>query len=72
MRAFCQRLISQCYFEADPLIPRCPIVNTISDPAAIELLTAKLNFSVTVPFDSIAYTFNIVLRGGDATPMEGS
>lgn len=27
--AFAQRLITQLYFEGDPLIARCPIVNTI-------------------------------------------
>ncbi len=30
--AFVQRLVTQLYFEGDPLIPRCPIVNTVRDP----------------------------------------
>ncbi len=31
---FCQRLITQLYFEGDPLIPLCPIVQTIPDTDA--------------------------------------
>ena len=31
---FVQRLITQCYFEGDPLIPICPIVQTIPDAEA--------------------------------------
>lgn len=61
--AFCQRLITQCYFEGDPLIPRCPIVRTIPDPDAIARLTATLDMNATVPLDTIAYKFDIVLRG---------
>lgn len=34
--AFSQRLITQLYFEGDPLIPHCAIVKTIPDPRAIE------------------------------------
>nr|WP_319386562.1 protocatechuate 3,4-dioxygenase subunit beta [uncultured Roseibium sp.] len=68
--AFCQRLITQCYFEGDPLIPICPIVNTIPDPDAIEQLTAKLDLNATIPLDTIAYKFDIVLRGRRSTLFE--
>jgi protocatechuate 3,4-dioxygenase beta subunit len=67
---FAQRLISQCYFEGDPLIPICPIVQTIPDPDAIEQLTAKLDLNATIPLDSIAYKFDIVLRGRRSTLFE--
>ena len=33
--SFSQRLITQMYFEGDPLIPLCPIVKTIPDPEAV-------------------------------------
>ena len=33
---FAQRLITQMYFEGDPLIPVCPILATIPDPEALE------------------------------------
>ncbi|GLQ29130.1 protocatechuate 3,4-dioxygenase subunit beta [Sulfitobacter pacificus] len=67
---FVQRLITQCYFEGDPLIPICPIVQTIPDPDAVEQLTAKLDLNATVPLDSIAYKFDIVLRGRRSTLFE--
>ncbi len=67
---FVQRLITQCYFEGDPLIPICPIVQTIPDPEAIERLTARLDLNATVPLDSIAYKFDIVLRGRRSTLFE--
>ncbi|WP_424980133.1 protocatechuate 3,4-dioxygenase subunit beta [Leisingera sp. S232] len=68
--AFNQRLISQCYFEGDPLIPICPIVQTIPDQDAIEQLTAKLDLNATIPLDTIAYKFDIVLRGRRSTLFE--
>ena len=68
--AFVQRLITQCYFEGDPLIPICPIVQSIPDQKAIEQLTAKLDLNATVPLDSIAYKFDIVLRGRRSTLFE--
>jgi protocatechuate 3,4-dioxygenase beta subunit len=68
--AFCQRLITQLYFEGDPLIARCPIVQTIPDPDAIDAMTAKLDMNATIPLDSIAYRFDIVLRGRRSTLFE--
>ena len=67
---FVQRLITQCYFEGDPLIPICPIVQTIPDPDAIEQLVARLDMNATIPLDSIAYKFDIVLRGRRSTLFE--
>lgn len=68
--SFSQRLITQCYFEGDPLIARCPIVQTLKDPAAVDQLTAALDMNATIPLDSIAYRFDIVLRGRRATYFE--
>ncbi|MFZ9950120.1 MAG: protocatechuate 3,4-dioxygenase subunit beta [Gemmobacter sp.] len=68
--AFAQRLITQCYFEGDPLIPLCPIVQTIPDPAAIDRLVARLDLNATIPLDTIAYRFDIVLRGRRSTLFE--
>lgn len=67
---FTQRLITQMYFEGDPLIAKCPIVATIPDPAAVDLLIARLDLNATVPLDSIAYRFDIVLRGRRSTLFE--
>ncbi|SFU20893.1 protocatechuate 3,4-dioxygenase subunit beta [Sedimentitalea nanhaiensis] len=68
--AFAQRLITQLYFEGDPLIAKCPIVKTIPDQRAIDQLVAALDLNATVPFDSIAYKFDIVLRGHRSTFFE--
>ena len=62
-RSFGQRLITQMYFEGDPLIARCPIVNTLPDPSAIDRLVAPLDMVRAQPMDALAYRFDIVLRG---------
>jgi protocatechuate 3,4-dioxygenase, beta subunit len=68
--AFLQRLITQCYFEGDPLIPICPIIQTIPDAQAIDQLVARLDLNATIPLDAIAYKFDIVLRGRRSTLFE--
>ena len=67
---FAQRLITQMYFEGDPLIWHCPIVRTINDPAAIDQLIAPLDMANTIPMDARAYKFDIVLRGRRSTLFE--
>lgn len=67
---FAQRLITQLYFEGDPLIAKCPIVQTIPDPKAIEQLIAPLDLNAAIPLDSLAYKFDIVLRGRRSTLFE--
>ena len=67
---FAQRLITQMYFEGDPLIPICPIVRTINDLRAIDQLTARLDLANTIPMDAQAYAFDIVLRGRRSTLFE--
>lgn len=67
---FGQRLISQMYFEGDPLIARCPILNTIPDQAQIDRLVAPLDMSRALPMDALAYRFDIVLRGRRQTMFE--
>lgn len=67
---FVQRLITQCYFEGDPLIPHCPIIATLPDPRGVDHLTAALDMNASIPLDTIAYRFDIVLRGRRATLFE--
>jgi protocatechuate 3,4-dioxygenase beta subunit len=67
---FGQRLITQMYFEGDPLIPRCPIVSTIPDKDVIARLVAPLDVNAAKPFDALAYRFDIVLRGRRSTLFE--
>lgn len=68
--AFAQRLITQLYFEGDPLIAKCPIVKTVPDADAVDQMIAKLDMNATIPLDSIAYRFDIVLRGRRSTMFE--
>ena len=68
--AFAQRLVTQMYFEGDPMIPLCPIVRTIPSQAAVDGLVARLDMGMAVPMDARAYRFDIVLRGRRATWFE--
>ena len=67
---FAQRLITQMYFEGDPLIAKCPILNTIPDPEAVKQLVAPLDLNAAIPIDALAYRFDIVLRGRRPTLFE--
>lgn len=67
---FAQRLITQMYFEGDPLIWRDPMVLGIPDRAAAERLIAPLDLDAAIPLDMLAYRFDIVLRGRQSTVFE--
>ena len=67
---FCQRLITQMYFEGDPLIWKDAMVMIIPDEAAVRRLIALLDLNAAVPLDMLAYRFNIVLRGQQQTLFE--
>ena len=67
---FAQRLITQMYFEGDPLIALCPIVQSLNDPKAVEQLVAKLDMSAAHTMDRLAYRFDIILRGRNSTMFE--
>ncbi|MCY4152827.1 MAG: protocatechuate 3,4-dioxygenase subunit beta [Aestuariivita sp.] len=69
---FAQRLITQCYFEGDPFLPLCPIFQAIPDTNAANGLIAKLDISETTPHDTVAYRFDITLRGRNTTYFEGN
>ena len=68
--AFGQRLISQMYFEGDPLIDRCPIAATIQDRSQLDRLVAPLDMEQSQGMDYLAYKFDIVLRGRRQTMFE--
>ena len=67
---FLSRLITQMYFPGDPLMPYDPIFNSIPDAAARQRLIANFDLSTTQPEWALGFTFDIVLRGSNATPME--
>jgi protocatechuate 3,4-dioxygenase beta subunit len=66
------RVVTQMYFPGDPLMPYDPILNSIPDARGRERLVAQLDMESTVPEWALAYRWDVVLRGREATPMEGS
>ena len=68
--SFGQRLITQAYFEGDPLIARCPIAATVKDRGQLDQLVAPLDMAASRPMDYLAYRFDIVLRGRRQTMFE--
>jgi protocatechuate 3,4-dioxygenase, beta subunit len=69
-RSFTQRLVTQMYFPGDPLQPLDPVFNSVPDPAGRQRLVAAFDIAQTEPEWALAYTWDIVLRGRDATPFE--
>ena len=69
-RAFTQRLVTQMYFPDDPLFPYDPIYNSIPDPKGRQRLISSFDLDTTRPDWALAFRFDIVLRGRDATPFE--
>jgi protocatechuate 3,4-dioxygenase beta subunit len=67
---FAQRLITQMYFEGDPLIPHDSILATIPDKSAAERLVARLDLNASKPLECLSYRFDIVLRGRRQTLFE--
>jgi protocatechuate 3,4-dioxygenase beta subunit len=68
--SFLSRLITQMYFEGDPLMPHDPVLHSIPDERARQRLVARFDIDVTQPEWALGYTFDIVLRGSKRTPME--
>jgi protocatechuate 3,4-dioxygenase beta subunit len=69
--SFLTRLVTQMYFPGDPLLELDPIFMGVPDPEARARLIAEFSLDVTEPEFALGYTFDIVLRGRRATPMEG-
>ena len=66
------RLVTQMYFPGDPLLAIDPIYQAVPDAAARARLVAAFDLALTQPEWALGYRFDIVLRGADATPMEGA
>ena len=64
------RMVTQMYFAGDPLLTLDPILNSISDQRGRDLLVARFDPDATMPEWALAYRWDIVLRGRDATPFE--
>ena len=63
------RLVTQMYFPGDPLVELDPIACAIPHPSRQRMI-ARLDLDATEPDWALGYTFDIVLRGWGATPME--
>jgi protocatechuate 3,4-dioxygenase beta subunit len=68
--AFTQRLVTQMYFPGDPLFFQDPIFNSVPGQRGRESMISRFDLEHTVPEWALAYEFDIVLRGRDATPFE--
>ena len=69
-QSFGQRLITQMYFEGDPLIKFCPMVNSIPDAKAKKSLIGLLDRTQSNIKKLLAYKFDIILRGSTQTYFE--
>ena len=68
--AFATRLTTQMYFPDDPLVALDPIACATPAPF-IRRLIADFDLDLTEPAWALGYRFDVVLRGRNATPMEG-
>jgi len=68
--SYLTRLVTQMYFPGDPLLDLDPIYQS-APPGARELLVAEFSLDRTEADFALGYIFDIVLRGRNATPMEG-
>jgi protocatechuate 3,4-dioxygenase, beta subunit len=68
--AFSTRLVTQMFFQGDPLIPFDPIFNCTADEKARNRLIAQFDWEHTMHEYALGYRFDIILRGREATPME--
>jgi protocatechuate 3,4-dioxygenase, beta subunit len=68
--AFATRLVTQMYFPGDPLFFQDPIFLSVRDERDRKRLVSEFDLDSTVPEWALAYRFDIVLRGREATPME--
>jgi protocatechuate 3,4-dioxygenase beta subunit len=69
-RAFTQRLVTQMYFPGDPLFSQDPIFNSVRDPKARERMICAFDLDATEPEWALAFRWDIVLRGTEATPLD--
>jgi protocatechuate 3,4-dioxygenase beta subunit len=67
--AFATRLIGQMYFPGDPLFVYDPVLQSIPDEKSRQRLIARFDLETTKPEWALAYRFDIILRGRDATPL---
>ena len=68
--ALATRLVTQMFFPGDPLLPLDPIFTAVPDKKARERLVSAFDPERTESGYALAYRWDIVLRGHEATPRE--
>ena len=68
--SFLSRLVTQMYFPGDYLFPYDPIFNSVPDEKARARMISTFDLENTVPDWALAFRFDIVLRGREATPLD--
>ena len=66
-RVWLSRLVTQMYFEGEPLNAQDRIMNAVPDPAARQRLVAHLSAPIG---NALSYEHQIVVRGRSATPVQ--
>src|SRR5690606_5352120 len=69
-RAFTQRLVTQMYFPGDPLFFQDPIYNSVRDEKARQRMISRFDYDQTQDHWALAFEFDIVLRGPEASVFE--
>ncbi len=67
---FRTRLVTQMYFPDDPLLAHDPIFQSIRDERARGRLISRFDLALTRPEWALGFSFDIIVRGRDATPFE--
>ena len=67
--AFTQRLVTQMYFPDDPLFFQDPIFNSVPEAGRPTMVSA-FDYERTQPEWALAFRWDVVLRGRDATFFE--
>jgi protocatechuate 3,4-dioxygenase beta subunit len=67
--SFLTRLVTQMYFPGDPLQALDPIFNSVKDERARRRMVCKFDINLTIPDWALGFTWDIVLRGREATPI---
>jgi protocatechuate 3,4-dioxygenase beta subunit len=68
--SFLSRIVTKMYFPNDPLFAFDPIFNSVTDEKARMRMVSSFDLENTRPDWALAYRFDIVLRGRNATPQE--
>lgn len=66
--SFLTRLVTQMYFPGDPLQAIDPIFNSVKDEAVRRRMVCAFDIDLTIPDWALGFTWDIVLRGREATP----